>query len=276
MPVMHIRYAFWSHAKLKFFFHVGVRFSGDLAQYGSSPTWWIYLSQIRSILHLYPITNITNFQVSIYVCVYWFQLRWARFCCSVSVCLLVFSGDGDLWPSDCYHPLRLHRVCVPRPLHLRDVDQDVRARTTDLLRVGLQSFRLRGHLRLHLRGRLVHGEAGVIVRPLSAPRPPPTAHLQSDQVSRFFVINLFLIFKMNGWRGRARTKRSLLRRPWALPPDREIPVCRLPKWVILHISLFVWPRRTYWHQSHVSNSFWSKVIGKWQLTSGDLKWPFEG
>ena len=50
-----------------------------------------------------------------------------------------------------------------------------------------------------------------------------------------------------------------------------------PKWVILHISRFVWPIRTYWHQSHVSISFWSKVIGKLRLvTSGDLKWPFEG
>ena len=50
-----------------------------------------------------------------------------------------------------------------------------------------------------------------------------------------------------------------------------------PKWVILHITRFAWPRRTYWHQSHVSISFWSKVIGKWRLvTSGDLKWPLEG
>ena len=50
-----------------------------------------------------------------------------------------------------------------------------------------------------------------------------------------------------------------------------------PKWVILHITRFAWPRRTYWYQSHVSISFWSKVIGKWRLvTSGDLKWPLEG
>ena len=50
-----------------------------------------------------------------------------------------------------------------------------------------------------------------------------------------------------------------------------------PKWVILHISRFARPRRTYWHQSHDSISFWSKVIGKWRLvTSGDLKWPLEG
>ena len=50
-----------------------------------------------------------------------------------------------------------------------------------------------------------------------------------------------------------------------------------PKWVILHITRFAWPRRTYWHQSHVSISFWSKVIGNLRLvTSGDLKWPLEG
>ena len=31
------------------------------------------------------------------------------------------------------------------------------------------------------------------------------------------------------------------------------------------------------NKSHVSISFWSKVIGKLRLvTSGDLKWPFEG
>ena len=49
------------------------------------------------------------------------------------------------------------------------------------------------------------------------------------------------------------------------------------KWVILHISRFAWPRRMHWHQSHVSNSFGSTIIGKLQLvTSGDLKWPSEG
>ena len=49
------------------------------------------------------------------------------------------------------------------------------------------------------------------------------------------------------------------------------------KWVILHISRFAWPRPMYGHQSHASDSFGSKVFGKWLLvTSGDLKWPFEG
>ena len=43
------------------------------------------------------------------------------------------------------------------------------------------------------------------------------------------------------------------------------------KWVKLHISRFAWPRRTYWHQSHVSISFLIKSY--WQVTVDDLGWP---
>ena len=49
------------------------------------------------------------------------------------------------------------------------------------------------------------------------------------------------------------------------------------KWTILLSKNLAWQRRTYWLQSCVSNSFLSKVIGKWRLvTSDDLKWAFEG
>lgn len=60
---------------------------------------------------------------------------------------------------------RLRRVRVPGSVHVGDVHQGVRARSSHILRLELQSFRLRGHLGIDLRSDLVRGEVRLF-RPL--------------------------------------------------------------------------------------------------------------
>lgn len=49
----------------------------------------------------------------------------------------------------------LFGVRVPHAVHGRNVHQNVRARHTDILRFGVQPFRLRRHHGLYIRGRVV-------------------------------------------------------------------------------------------------------------------------
>lgn len=92
---------------------------------------------------------------------------------------------------DCLLPMnrddRLCRVCLPRFVYDGDVHQDVRPRAEDLLRVVVQSVRLRRHQWLDFRGHLV-GFQIRLVRSLGAPSSETSSCLQSYQVSGIFFV----------------------------------------------------------------------------------------
>lgn len=76
---------------------------------------------------------------------------------------------------------RHRRVRFPRPVPHGNVRQNIRPRTKNLLRISLQSFRLRRHIRVHIRGHMVRGQ-GRIIRIVCVESAETLEDIQGDQV----------------------------------------------------------------------------------------------
>lgn len=84
----------------------------------------------------------------------------------------------------------LFGIRIPHALHGRNVHQDVRPRHSNILRLGVQSFRLCRHCGLHIRSRVV-GRQRWFVRSVRTQSIEAVTNIQSDEVSvEFYALTL--------------------------------------------------------------------------------------